>query len=177
MAEFKILIDTNVVIGLEDPQPVQASFAEVVRLSSQHGVGLFVDGANYEDVRRDKDEVRRTITLSKLEKFQKLAPIPDRPERDVVIRYGPINTDNDRSDVRLLAALDLKAVDFLVTQDNGIHRRAIRIGLDASVLTIDEALEWLRRTFQEKSVALPYVIEQKAFDVLRFQRNQGASIW
>jgi predicted nucleic acid-binding protein len=55
MSDFKILVDTNVVIGLEDPQPVQVSLAELVRLSSEHTVGLFVEGANYDDVARDKD--------------------------------------------------------------------------------------------------------------------------
>jgi hypothetical protein len=33
MNGFKFLVDTNVVIGLEDAQPVQASFAELVRLA------------------------------------------------------------------------------------------------------------------------------------------------
>ncbi len=165
MADFKILIDTNVVIRLEDAQPVEASFSEVVRLCGSHGVGLFVDGANYEDVKRDKDENRRAITLSKLEKFQKLAPLSEQSEQSLVARYGPIKNENDRSDVRLLAALDAKAIDFLLTQDNGIHRRAAQIGLDTSVLTIEEALDWLRRTFKEKSVALPYVTEQKAYQI------------
>jgi hypothetical protein len=32
MSDFKLLIDTNVVISLEDAQPVQASLAELVRL-------------------------------------------------------------------------------------------------------------------------------------------------
>ena len=40
MNGFKLLIDTNVVIGLEDAQPVQASLAELVRLSAEHGIGL-----------------------------------------------------------------------------------------------------------------------------------------
>jgi hypothetical protein len=31
MADFKLLVDTNVVIALEDPQPVQASLAELFR--------------------------------------------------------------------------------------------------------------------------------------------------
>jgi hypothetical protein len=65
MNNFKLLIDTNVVIGLEDAQPVQASLAELVRLSAEHGVGLFVDGANYDDVARDKDDKRRAVTTSK----------------------------------------------------------------------------------------------------------------
>src|SRR5450756_2124768 len=122
MDGFKLLIDTNVLIGLEDAQPVQASLAELVRLSSEHAVSLFVDGANYDDVSRDKDTVRRSITLSKLAKFQKLRDVPAPDDATLVARFGTINNVNDRSDVRLLIALDAKAIDFLVTQDNGIHR-------------------------------------------------------
>jgi hypothetical protein len=40
MGDFKLLVDTNVVIGLEDPQPVQASLAELPRLCSENNVAL-----------------------------------------------------------------------------------------------------------------------------------------
>jgi hypothetical protein len=106
MNGFKLLIDTNVVIGLEDALPVQASLAELVRVSGEHGIGLFVDGANYDDVARDKDETRRAVTLSKLAKFQQLRGIPLPAESVLVARFGAINNDNDRSDVRFLAALE-----------------------------------------------------------------------
>src|SRR5260370_32364827 len=105
MSNFKLLVDTNIVIALEDPQPVQATLAELVRLSGQHGIGLFVDGANYDDVARDRDEARRAVTLSKLAKFQQLRDIPLPAEPDLIARFGAINNDNDRSDVRFLAAL------------------------------------------------------------------------
>jgi hypothetical protein len=72
MNDFKLLIDTNVVIGFEDFQPVQQSLAELVRLSNEHAVGLFVDHANYEDVARDDNAARRLVTQSKLAKFPKL---------------------------------------------------------------------------------------------------------
>src|SRR6266566_7837482 len=104
MSGFKVLIDTNIVIGLEDTKPVQASLAELARLSSQHGVGLFVEGANYDDVQRDRDVARRVVTLSKLEKFQRLRGLPPAPEQELVQRFGPIKDANDRSDVRLLTA-------------------------------------------------------------------------
>jgi len=165
MSGFKVLIDTNIVIGLEDTKPVQASLAELARLSSQHGVGLFVEGANYDDVQRDRDVARRVVTLSKLEKFQRLRGLPPAPEQELVQRFGPIKDANDRSDVRLLTAVDVKAVDFLVTQDGGLHRRAERAGLGASVLTIEDALDWLRQTFQQKPVSLPYVLERKAYEI------------
>lgn len=165
MSTFKLLIDTHVVIGLEDPQPVQAALADLVRLSSEHSVGLFVDGATYADVERDRDAARRAVTLSKLAKFQKLhgAPIPD--EAQLIARFGPINRPNDRSDIRLLVALEARAVDFLVSQDAGLHRRAEKAGLGDSVLTIEEALEWLKQTFTAKDVALPHVVERKAYEL------------
>jgi GNAT superfamily N-acetyltransferase len=165
MDGFKLLIDTNVVIGLEDAQPVQASLAELVRLSSEHGVGLFVDGANYDDVACDKNETRRAVTLSKLAKFQKLRGLPFPDNAKPVARFGVINTENDRSDVRLLLALDAKAADFLVTQDIGLHRRAEGASLGVSVLTVEEAIQWLKQTFTAKSVSLPYVVERKAYQI------------
>jgi ribosomal protein S18 acetylase RimI-like enzyme len=167
MIGFKLLIDTNVVIGLEDPQPVRASFAEIVRLSSEYKVDLFADSATYDDVSRDQDSARRAITLSKLEKFQRLRRIAIRSDAAFSARFGPITSDNDRSDAQLLAAIDAGAVDFLVTQDNGLRRRAARCGLEEKILTVEEALSWLRQTFQERSVGLPYVIEQKAYQIDR----------
>lgn len=167
MAGFKLLIDTNVVIGLEDAQPVNASFAEIVRLSSEHKVDLFIDNATFDDVSRDKDPNRRAVTLSKLEKFQRLRVIPAPSEAALVSQFGAINSDNDRSDVRLLVAIESNAADFLVTQDNGLRRRATRASLEGKVLTVEEALAWLRQTFQEKSVELPYVLEQKAYQIDR----------
>jgi len=153
------------VIALEDPQPVQASLAELARLSGEHGVGLFVDGANYDDVARDRDEARRQITLSKLDKFQKLRGVPLPGEAALVARFGTINSENDRSDARLLATLDAKAVDFLITRDVGLIKRSERAGLGANVLTVEEALEWLKQTFIAKAVALPHVVQRKAYEL------------
>jgi hypothetical protein len=87
MAGFKLLIDTNVVIGLEDARPVSESFAEIVRLSNEHKVDLFVDSANYDDVSRDRDAARRAITQSKLAKFQRLRVIPATSEAALVARF------------------------------------------------------------------------------------------
>src|SRR5262249_48652127 len=76
MNGFKLLIDTNVVVGLGDAQPVQASLAELLRVRAGHGIGLFVDGATCADVARDKVERRRAVALSKVAKCQQLRGIP-----------------------------------------------------------------------------------------------------
>ncbi|MCA1412662.1 GNAT family N-acetyltransferase [Bradyrhizobium sp. NBAIM20] len=165
MDHFKLLIDTHIVIGLEDPKPVEARLAEISRLSNEYGVGLFVEGANYDDIARDRDEGRRRVTLSKLDKFQKLAHLPNQSDADLVARFGPINKDNDRSDARLLAALDARAVDYLISEDGNLHKRAARVGLGDRVLAVDDALQWLKLTFVAKTVELPHVIERKAYEL------------
>jgi hypothetical protein len=139
MDNFKLLVDTNIVIGLEDPQPVQASLAELVRLCSAYSVGLFVDGANYDDIARDPNQARREVTLSKLAKFQRLRALPVPSDSALIARFGRINSENDRSDVKLLIAVEAKASDFLVSQDANLRRRAERAGLGANVLSVEEA--------------------------------------
>lgn len=165
MSARKLLVDTNVVIGLEDAHPVKAALADLVRSSSEHGVRLFVGGANYDDVNRDKNEERRKITLSKLDKFEKLGKVATPPPEELTKRFGPATKPNDESDIQMLAILDTKVVDFLVTEDVGLHKRAERAGCDGSVLTVEEALEWLRRSFVPESINLPLVVPKKAYEV------------
>ena len=140
MSAFKFLIDTNIVIGLEDHLPVEVGLTDLTRRCSANGVRLFVDAAVDEDIQRDTDPARRAVTLSKLEKFERLKDIvyPDDP--DLARRYGPINSANDRSDCRLMFCLDRKAADFLITRDVGLRRRARRVGLGDSVLSVEDAL-------------------------------------
>lgn len=165
MNVFKLLIDTNIVIGLEDAQPVSRSLSELVRLSSQYNVGLYVHSANYDDIHRDRDPRRREITLSKIAKFQKLSPIDPKFSDKLSEKYGVIANDNDLSDVRLLLALEAKAIDFLVTEDIRLTRRGARAGLSSNIFSIDDALEWIQQSFQQTSIRLPYVEEKKAYQI------------
>jgi ribosomal protein S18 acetylase RimI-like enzyme len=165
MSGFKFLIDTNVVIGLEDHRPTQKPFAELTRRCSEHGIRLFVHAANFSDVERDRDTDRRMITLAKLGKFERLAPMVERHEAELRTRLaGPIDA-NDESDLRLLAAIHASAVDFLISEDLDLHRRAVRLGLGNKTLTVNDALEWLQQTFQPKEVVLPFIESKKVYQL------------
>jgi len=167
MSAFKFLIDTNIVIGLEDDHPIEVPLAELARKCSEHSVRLFVHGAVYDDVKRDRNVSRRTITLSKLEKFELLRGLPTASSIDFADQLGPIKGPNDRSDVQLLLALNAHAVNFLITEDIDLQKRAKRVSLGANVVTVKEALEWLRQTFEPKTIVLPYVVERRAYEIDR----------
>ena len=167
MNGYKILIDTNIIIGLEDDRPVESVFATFARKCSEHGVKLFVHWAARQDLERDKNPVRRRITLSKLEKFQSLRdhPVPER--ESLVERFGHLSSENDLCDVVQLVAIDIRAVDFFVTQDAGIRKRAEQAGIAANVMGIGEALDWIRQTFEPSEVPLPNIAQKKAYEVPR----------
>jgi GNAT superfamily N-acetyltransferase len=165
MSAFKLLIDTNVFIGLEDPRRVDPDSAELIRKCNENNVAIFVHEDALRDISRDKDITRREISLSKLRKFQELkAPkLPDQSTLEAA--FGPIRKANDEVDVALLYALDIGAIDFLVTEDQGIHDRVKLTSLARRVFTVADILTWLRRTFDPTPVGLPLIEERKAHEI------------
>jgi GNAT superfamily N-acetyltransferase len=167
MSSRKVLIDTNVFIGLEDQREVVPEFALMLQACSRHAVRVFVHGAAVADIQRDPDAARRRVSLSKINKFEALIGIAEPCDAELAARFGPINRPNDRVDVALIYALELGAVDFLITQDLGIHTRARRRSpaLAQRVLTVAEMVTWLRATYEPQEVRLPLVQDVKAHSI------------
>jgi ribosomal protein S18 acetylase RimI-like enzyme len=164
---WSFLTDTNVIIQLEDDKPVNADFSEMVRRCHESGVTLYVHEASEDDINRDPDGARRAVTLSKIAKFPRLSAVPT-PSPDVLERrFGIIRNERDRVDVQLLNAVDRNVVDFLITEDLGIHQRARRAGFESRVLRVREALDWLVGTFEPESIALQHIVERKCYQLNR----------
>lgn len=165
MAGSRLLLDTNIFIALEDPKIVPTHVAALAQKASLHGLSLFLDEACVEDIKRDRNPERRATTLSKLSKFPLLADVAHRSLETQIARFGQARDNNDRCDALLLDTLELGVVDFLVTEDAGIHRRAEKAGLRGRVLTVQEALTWVQRTYEPKEFSLPYIVAHKAHQI------------
>lgn len=152
-------------IGLEDNRPVDAGLTELTRRCSAHGIRLFVDSAVDDDIKRDSDLARRMVTESKLAKFERLRGIKYPHDAELARRFGTIYSPNDRSDCRLLFSLERKAADFLLTSDIGLQKRARRCGLGNAVLSVEDAILWLRQTFEPTAIELPHVFEREAYAI------------
>lgn len=134
-------------------------------MSTEHRVRVQVHEASKRDVARDKDLARRRITESKISKFIVLSRVPTPDQAELERRYGPIRKHNDLIDCTLLHALAESIVDFLVTQDGDLQKRASACGLGKRVLTVEEAVEWLRNSYEPKSVSLQYVEERYCYEL------------
>ncbi|TXR50498.1 GNAT family N-acetyltransferase [Phyllobacterium endophyticum] len=163
--KMKFLIDTNVVIQLEDDGEIKANFADLLRRCHENGIKVFVHEASIEDINRDANEARKKATLSKLNKFPQLKKIPSPSLDDLKARYGELPKSNDVVDAKLLHAVSITAADFLITEDDGLHRRARKALLADRVMTVADALAWLKQSFEPDTVFLPAVEEVKAHEI------------
>lgn len=148
MSKTRVLIDTNVLIALEDPGQTDPVAADFARRCQAGGITVYIHPATRLDFQRDRDDRRRAISNSRMEKFPCLAPIPLPPPAELNAKFGPIRSDNDAVDVALLHALSIDAVDILISQDDGVHKRVRGGFLEERVLTVADAVAWLR-AFQD----------------------------
>lgn len=157
---MRLLLDTNILIPLEDSQiPLRESLANFVRLSSQHGHQLVYHPATIDDIQRDANIDRRAKTLQRLKQYVCLEPRPACP-------WNTSGTDqNDAADNEILYALHCDAVHALVTEDRGIHDKARSRELLGRVYTIQTAEDWLRRLHEPQTVVLPNIEEVELYSL------------
>lgn len=167
MSPQSYLIDTNILIGLEDYHKVEAAYAKFLSLASSHKVDVFVHDAAKEDIARDSDVERREISLSKIAKYRVLRNRRGLTEEILASEFGTFKKHNDVVDAKLLHSLTTGAVDFLVTQDRGLHDRARRHSaeLGRRVLFVGDAADLLTQTYAPKEVPIRHVAEVEAHEI------------
>ena len=144
--KMNILLDTNIIIPLEDTgRPLDSSFAELRRLAAEQHHCLYIHPMQIDDINRDRNHARKTIVLSRLNQYSKIDNPPVLSE-DTRMELGlSQSNDNDKVDNNLLFALFRGAVHVLVTNDEGIHRKASNIGIQDKVYRLEQILLFLKR--------------------------------
>lgn len=141
---MNILLDTNIIIPLEDTNRVlSTSFADLKRLAAEQHHCFYIHPLQYDDIKRDKNEERRQIVLSRLEQYPRITnpPVLDDKEREELgLKEAD---DNDKVDNNVLFSLYRGAVHLLVTNDEGIHKKAQIIGCQDKVYRVQQFLTLL----------------------------------
>jgi GNAT superfamily N-acetyltransferase len=159
---MRILIDTNVLIPLEPTRPEDVesgttAAADLVRIAHSAGNAVVIHPNSLVDLQRDSDPDRRAVRDVLVRKYVKLESPPPLAAVDDVLGVVGVNT-NDWVDHSLLAAVVGDAVDLLVTQDGGIHRKAARVRVADRVVTVEDAVALLR-TLTDAAPAAPPAVE------------------
>lgn len=135
-----VLIDTNVFIEREQDSALREPLQELEHVLNSKSHTILVHPLSKEEIRAYENEERREIAESKIATYAEL-PLPDYPtSSDTEFReYVPeAHDDNEQVDNALLFATYDGQVDYLVTEDKGIHRKAERLDIADRVLRINE---------------------------------------
>ncbi|MBU1218360.1 hypothetical protein KKF34_07390 [Myxococcota bacterium] len=157
---MNILIDTNILIPLEEPdKQLDSSLAELCRLCELNHHSILLHPCQKEDILRDKDEKRRDIVLSRMAKY-KLIPSPPMTNDQVLEKFGwRQSSENDNIDNLLLYSICRGAAHFLITNDKEIHKKARTAQIQEQVHYLQQFLSFLKLQTENESIP-PFGIEE-----------------
>jgi rRNA-processing protein FCF1 len=132
------LLDTNVIMDMEDTGRPLSKLAASVLQKSRVNVDFFIHELQLEDINNDGNEGRRKLLLTRIEQFKQIDNPPTSDE-GVFAEYGwETKSRNDFIDNALLLCVKRHVVGFLITNDNGILNKAASSGLRDRVLNLKE---------------------------------------
>lgn len=144
---MKLLYDTNILIHIQDPKELAPNLQALLTIIREHGHQEFIHPASLKDIENDKNAERRRITLSKLHGYPRL-PSPPTPDDEFTTLVGfPVNS-HEKNDNEILFSLKKNLVDFLITEDRGIVKKANLLNLDDRVFSIDSGLNYFTDLYQ-----------------------------
>jgi len=167
----RILVDTNILINLEDNKVVDRLFSKFYNLAISNNCKIWYHPmAIPQDIQRDKNVERQRIILSKLEKYEKLnnpATLTSDFLEDLSSRKP-----NDICDNEQIFQLSKGYVDLFVTQDKGIHKKASKLGIASSCLDIEQAVSYLNDNYK---IIIPQhpILDHKSIRELECEFKSG----
>ena len=167
---MRFLLDTNIVIPAEPTRPTDVeagtqAVAALLKVLSKGEHTSLVHPASVKELQGDRDPQRAATRVVLLGKYPGLERPPSMSRRLVAVLGTPTPTSHTEVDMLLLSALYADAVDYLVTEDDGIHRRAKRVGLAERVLTVADAVATVHALFPTVPETPPFVTSKLAYEL------------
>jgi len=143
---MRILIDTNIFMYRETDRVLSEDLQNLTRLLSDIKAAVLVHPLSHSEVDNIRDEALRTVMRSKIKAYSLLESPPSVKGNDDFFTLIDAPPEHQNTvDNSLLFAVYKNAVDYLVTEDRGIHRKAARLGIPDRVLLIEEGLQDMRK--------------------------------
>src|SRR5690554_3477807 len=142
---MRILIDTNILIHLEDNKVIEEHFSTLYKLAAENQCAVYYHEVCLEDIKRDKDKDRKEIINSKIQKYSPM-PNPGEMPLDFSSNIGEKNP-NDKIDNIQLYQVYKGYVELFISEDKGIHKKANKLGIEKKVMTAQQVSKYLEEKF------------------------------
>jgi len=168
MNSMRVLIDTNIFIYREDYQEVPEDLQNLLEILNDSEARIYLHPLSIEEIEKDGNKTRRDISKSKIKSYPRLES-PPAPTEEFIKKVGEPTDETEIVDNQILYSVYKDAVAFLITEDNGIHKKANKIGLSQRVLNISEAKNYFRSIFEEEEITPPPSLERVPMHNLDFE--------
>lgn len=155
---MNVLFDTNILIRITDVRtPMPKEVSDMLRLMNRVQYRVVYHQSQLSDFNRDSDPARKEINITRLRHLAlEHPPCPSNEELKRLCWRE--RNDNDRVDNSLLYSVVRKAVGFLVTEDQTMHRKARAAKISEQVFTIAAFVEYLSDVVSAQSVLFPAIV-------------------
>lgn len=134
-------MDTNVLIHREGTHVLQRNIGDLFGWIDRLRYEKFIHPLSVDEISKHHDIRVRTAFQTKLESYFSLYPAPIHIDIQNLMQKD--RSENDRNDSLLLNELRQDRVDFLLTEDRGLTRKADALGIATKVFTVNGFLEKL----------------------------------
>lgn len=150
---MRILLDTNIFIYREQDRVLSHDLAKLLQLLNKLGAELVIHPLSVSELQRDSDIRRREVNLSKIEAYSHLENPPDSSNDTLFCELDRhAKNSHDVIDNALLYAVYRNAVEFFITEDRGLHKKAQLIGIGERVFLISEAVHDFNRYLPSQEI-------------------------
>ncbi|KAM3101986.1 GNAT family N-acetyltransferase [Phormidesmis sp. 146-12] len=167
---MKFLLDTNIIIPaepteLENVETDTPLIAELLRRLNEGKQQYYIHNASIQELSGDKNRKRWEMRKVLLDKYPVL-PSPPSVTKKIQAAFTVESLNkHDQVDLTLLSAVDADAVDYLVTNDVKLSKKASQLGLETRVATADEAISIVRALFPITPIPPPAVRSRYAHEL------------
>jgi len=138
---MKVLLDTNIVIHREASRILNVDIGVLFRWLEKGKYIKCVHPVTIQEIEKNSNQETANTLCVKLESYEVLKTVtPLRPEVISVSNKIDVN-QNDKNDTILLNEVFSERIEFLITEDKKIHKKAELLGIADRVFKIDSFLE------------------------------------
>ena len=139
----KILLDTNVIIYRETDRILNKNTPDLFKWLEKLHYDKYIHPLTKLEISKFGNTTLRDAILAKLETYQEVSPLAELDQRILNI-IAQDKDENSVIDSKILNELLCEHVDYLITQDKQMYKKAISLGLVDKVYSIERFSEKLR---------------------------------
>lgn len=138
---MKILLDTNILIHREANKIINKDIGILFNWIDKLHYEKCISPLSIKEIKKHQNKQVVETIATKIQNYNLLKT--QAPESDEIkdIRDKFDKTENDKIDTSLLKEIFARRIDYLITEDRGIHKKAVLLNIEHLVFSINDFLE------------------------------------